>query len=210
MNATQANRQQRSAGQRWYIRLDGQKVIGPATSNQLNQLIQKGALQPTDRISADGRKWHLAARLRGVNWPQTPDQPPLEPEKPPQAEPDRPRELFSPRQIAAGALVGGLLTGFLFLAFNCRKLGKMAAAAVCLPAGLLGVLGTVYLAMDLPASVPPQLFWFVQMGLMFGLAKLLQGSAYQANVAKPSVWKALGLLLVGLAVSFGIVFLTIS
>jgi hypothetical protein len=212
MNATQTNRKQRSPSKRWYIRLDGRKVIGPATSNQLKQMIQKGTLQPTSQISADGRRWHLAARLRGVNWPQPPDQPPPEPEKPTQAEPDRPRELFSPRQIAAGAFVGGLLTGFLLLAFNYRKLGKMAAAGLCLAAGVLGLLGIVFLGSRLPAQVPPMLFWLLQMGLMFGMAKLLQDSPYQENLLRggkmPRVWKALGLLLVGLAVSVGIAFLT--
>jgi hypothetical protein len=60
---------QTASKQSWYYSLDGEPGQGPITSAQMKELVRTGKLQRTDKVSRDGRTWHAASQLQGVEWP---------------------------------------------------------------------------------------------------------------------------------------------
>jgi len=54
---------------RWYYSLDGSSRYGPFTSAELKELVRTSRLPRTGRVSRDGKTWHAASQLQGVEWP---------------------------------------------------------------------------------------------------------------------------------------------
>jgi len=60
--------------QSWYIESGG-KLEGPITSRELRDRAAAGKLQPTDKVSPDGKKWAPASKIKGLTFSDTVDQP---------------------------------------------------------------------------------------------------------------------------------------
>lgn len=62
-------------GQAWYIETGG-RPEGPLTSKELRDRASSGRLRPTDRVSPDGQRWAPAAKIKGLVFADTLNQPP--------------------------------------------------------------------------------------------------------------------------------------
>jgi len=91
--------------------------------------------------------------------------------------------LFSPMQMAVATLLGGALAGFLLLAINYRRIGRLPAAAIAIAIGLFAALAQVSLWLDLPNGLPAVSLCLPTMLAMFLLTSWLQGEVVVQHVA---------------------------
>jgi hypothetical protein len=102
--------------------------------------------------------------------------------------------LYSPRAVAAAALLGGWPAGCLLLAANFQRLRRTGAAWSARLLGVLGTLGILWAVMKY-TDVPPRLGALLYLGpvflaelvgaalLLLAIAWLLQGRAFAAHLA---------------------------
>lgn len=55
----------------------GQQVDGPFSAIHLRSLAHSGLLQPSHQVSTDGKKWILAQRVQGLDFPSSRSEPPI-------------------------------------------------------------------------------------------------------------------------------------
>jgi hypothetical protein len=91
--------------------------------------------------------------------------------------------LYSPMQIAASTLLGGVLAGFALMAVNYGRVGRWPAAVLVATAGLLAMLAQLVLLFSLPAGFPAVALYLPLMLSMFGLAQGLQGRIFARQLA---------------------------
>lgn len=91
--------------------------------------------------------------------------------------------LFSPMQMAIATLLGGGLAGFLLLAINYRRLGRIPSALGALAIGLLAALLQVELWLDLPSGFPVVSLCLPTMLAIFLISSWLQGDVVVEHVA---------------------------
>lgn len=91
--------------------------------------------------------------------------------------------LYSPMQIAASTLLGGVLAGFLLLAVNYGRVGRWPAALLSGTCGTLAMLAQIALLFSLPSGFPAVSLYLPLMLVMFGLAQGLQGRMFARQLA---------------------------
>ncbi len=91
--------------------------------------------------------------------------------------------LYSPMQIAASTLLGGVLAGFLLLALNYGRVGRWPAAVLMGAMGVLAMLAQLATLFTLPGGFPAVALYLPLMLSMFGIAQGLQGRLFARQLA---------------------------
>ena len=116
-------------------------------------------------------------------------------------------KLFSPGSIGLVAFLAGPVGAFLLLAVNYWRMGKRGAAWTTVACCVLTMVALMMSVIALPESIPALLIGLPLFLVLWGAAKGLQGSAYDAhlrNGGEPaSGWAATGFAVLGIALYFG-------
>ncbi|HMF17232.1 MAG TPA: hypothetical protein VKE98_08500 [Gemmataceae bacterium] len=126
-------------------------------------------------------------------------------------EPSRPwYKLYSPGSIGLVAFLTGPVGAFILLAINFWRLGKNRAARLTILAGVITIVGILYLSFFLPNSGPSMLIGLPLFLMLWIGARTLQGSAYDDHLrqggASASGWSAAGIGVLGLAAFLVVLF----
>jgi hypothetical protein len=124
-----------------------------------------------------------------------------------------PRKLYSPRQIAGGALLASPLAGGFMLAENFRVLGRAGARMQALLGAAIATAILMALSFFLPLGWPASALPAGYSTALFLIARRTQGAAFEAHVAsggaRVSNWQVFGISLATLLLALGIYFLVL-
>ena len=120
-------------------------------------------------------------------------------------------EVYSPGAVGLSALLGSIVAGGVVMAINYRRLGEPKTALNTLVLSLIGMIGLSKLMLVLPENFPDSAFHFLQMAVMYQLAKRLQGPKIDAHLEidghLASRWRAAGISLLSIPLALGCVLL---
>jgi hypothetical protein len=119
-------------------------------------------------------------------------------------------EVFSPKQVYVGTMLGGPLAGIHFVRSNFRDLEKPAQAKTTLAVGIVFVVGIILLITVLPEDFPNLIIPLAYSGIAAFVTWHYQVSAEEAEVSEKyaflSNWLVAKVALVSFVLFFGGVF----
>jgi len=90
--------------------------------------------------------------------------------------------MFSPIQVAIGALIGTPLVGFLLIGINYFKKKKSKAAWILITIGMIGAVAYIYSSSILLDWLPAPFHLIISTVLMYLIAEKLQRDMFQQHI----------------------------